>query len=112
MFIWLPYTPVRHIHQTPFCSKCNSPADRGTKKHVNLPYLGTNRGGHLNVLYLVFYELSVDASYFKTELEISPFLTVVLFYSNIVEKCVGKSPQEISTGPTFRNILTNLKRTR
>ena len=23
-----------------------------------------NRGGHLNVLYLIFYELSVDASYF------------------------------------------------
>ena len=45
----------------------------------------------------------------KIELEISPFLTVIQFYSNIVEKRVGKSPQEISTRPTFRNILTNLK---
>ena len=49
----------------------------------------------------------------KVELEISPFLTVIKFYiSNIVEKRVGKSPQEISTRPTFRNILTNLKGTR
>ena len=45
----------------------------------------------------------------KIELEISPFLTVIQFYSNIAEKHVGKSPQEISTRPTFRNILTNLK---
>ena len=44
----------------------------------------------------------------KIELEIS----VIQFYSNIVEKRVGKSPQEISTRPTFRNILTNLKGTR
>ena len=42
----------------------------------------------------------------KIELEISPFLTVIKFYSNIVEKRVGKSPQETSTRPTFRNILT------
>ena len=42
----------------------------------------------------------------KIELEISPFVTVIQFYSNIVEKRVGKSPQEISTRPTFRNILT------
>ena len=44
----------------------------------------------------------------KTELEISIFLTVIQFYSYIVEKCVGKSPQEISARPTFRNILTVL----
>ena len=63
--------------------------------------------------YIVFYELSVDSSYFcKIELEISPFLTVIQIYSNIAEKRVGKSPQEISTGPTLRNILTNLKGTR
>ena len=48
----------------------------------------------------------------KIELEISPFVTVIQFYSNIVEKRVGKSPQEISTQPTFRNIFTNLKGTR
>ena len=48
----------------------------------------------------------------EIKLEISPFLTVIQFYSNIVEKRVGKSPQEISTRPTFRNILTNLKGTR
>ena len=47
----------------------------------------------------------------KIELEISSFLTVIQFYSNIVEKRVGKGPQEISTR-TFRNILTNLKGTR
>ena len=45
----------------------------------------------------------------KIELEISPFLTVIQFYSNIVEKRVGKSLQEISTQPTLRNILTTLK---
>ena len=39
----------------------------------------------------------------KIELEISPFLTVIQFYSNIVE---------ISTQQTLRNILTNLKGTR
>ena len=44
----------------------------------------------------------------KIELEISPFLTVIQFYSNIVEKRVGKRPQAF---PTFRNILTNLKGT-
>ena len=48
----------------------------------------------------------------KIELEISPFLTVIQCYSNIVEKRVGKSPQGISTRPTFRNILTKFKRTR
>ena len=48
----------------------------------------------------------------KIELEISPVLKVIQFYSNIVEKRVGKSPQEIPTRPTFRNILTNLKGTR
>ena len=48
----------------------------------------------------------------KIELEMSPFLTVIKFYSNIVEKRVGKGPQEISTRPTFRNILTNLKGTK
>ena len=48
----------------------------------------------------------------KIELEISPFLTVIQFYSNIVEKRVGKSPQGISVRTTFRNILTNLKGTR
>ena len=31
----------------------------------------------------------------KIDLEISPFLTVIQFYSKIVEKRVGKSPQEI-----------------
>ena len=39
----------------------------------------------------------------KIELEISPFLTVIKFYSNIAEKRVGKSPQEISMRPTFKN---------
>ena len=48
----------------------------------------------------------------KIELELSPFLTVIQFYSNIVEKRVGKSPQEVSVRTTFRNILTNLKGTR
>ena len=57
--------------------------------------------------------LSVDASLLsKIELEILPFLKAIQFYSNIAEKRVGKSPQEISTRPTFRNILTNLQGTR
>ena len=54
----------------------------------------------------------MQVTFSKIELEISPFLTVIKFYSNIVEKRVGKSPQEISTLPTFRTILTNLKGTR
>ena len=45
----------------------------------------------------------------KIELEILPFLTVTQFYSNIGQKRVGKSPQEISVRTTFRNTLTNLK---
>ena len=40
----------------------------------------------------------------------SPFFTVIQFYSNIDKKRVCKSPQEISTRATFRNILTNLKK--
>ena len=54
----------------------------------------------------------MQVTFSKIELEVSPFLTVIQFYSNIVEKRVGKSPQEISTRPTFRNILTNFKETR
>ena len=45
----------------------------------------------------------------KIELEISPFLTVIQFYS---KKRVGKSPQEISVRTTFRNVLNSLKGTR
>ena len=48
----------------------------------------------------------------KIELETPPVLTVMQFYSNIDEKRIGKSPQDILTWPTFRNILTNLKETR
>ena len=47
----------------------------------------------------------------KIELETPPFLTAIQFYSNINEKCVGKNQQEISTCPTIRNILTNLRGT-
>ena len=47
----------------------------------------------------------------QIELETPPFLTVIEFYSNIDEKRVDKSPQEISTWPTFRNIITNVKGT-
>ena len=72
-----------------------------------------NQGGHLNVLYLVFTSfLLMQVIFSKIELEISPFLTVIQFYSNIVEKRVGKSPQGISTRATFRNVLTSLKGTR
>ena len=49
----------------------------------------------------------------KIELETPPFLTVITrFYSHIDEKRIGKTPEEISTRPTFRNIPTNLKGTR
>ena len=54
----------------------------------------------------------MQAIFSKIELETPPFLTVIQFYSNIDKKRVGKNPQEISTWPTFRNILTNLKGTR
>ena len=47
----------------------------------------------------------------KIELGSPPFLTVIQFYSNIDETQVGKRPQEISTWPTFRYILTNFKGT-
>ena len=58
-------------------------------------------------------EISKDKVIFsKIELETAPFLTVIQFYGNVDKKRVGKSPQEISTWRTFRNILTNLKRTR
>ena len=54
----------------------------------------------------------VQVLFSKIELETPPFLTVIQFYGNIDEKRVGKSPQEISTWPTFRNIHTNFKGTR
>ena len=54
----------------------------------------------------------VEVIFSRIELETPPFLTVKQFYNNIDEKRVGKSPQEISKWPTFRNILTNLKETR
>ena len=54
----------------------------------------------------------MQVTFSKIELETPPVLTVIQFYSNIDNKRVGKSPQEISTWPTFRNILTNLKETR
>ena len=54
----------------------------------------------------------MQAIFSKIELETPPILTVIQFYSNIDEKRAGKSPQEISTWPTFRNILNNLKGTR
>ena len=64
--------------------------------------------------YIYFFTsfLLMQVTFSKVELEISPFFTVIQFYSNIVEKRVGKSPREISTRPTFRNILTKFKRTR
>ena len=34
----------------------------------------------------------------KIELEISPFLTVIQFYSNIVEKRVGKTQKKFQRG--------------
>ena len=54
----------------------------------------------------------MQVTFSKIELKKSPFLIVIKFYSNIVEKLVGKSLQEISTRPTFKTILTNLKGTR
>ena len=51
----------------------------------------------------------IQVIFSKIELETPPFLTVIQFYSNIDEKRVGKRPREISTLPTFRNTLTNLK---
>ena len=56
--------------------------------------------------------LLMQVTFSKIELEIPPFLKVIQFYSNIVEKRVGKSPQEISTRLALRNILANLKGTR
>ena len=53
----------------------------------------------------------MQVTFSKIGLKIS-FLTVIKFYSNIAEKRVGKSPQEISTRLTFRTMLINLKGTR
>ena len=54
----------------------------------------------------------VQVIFSKIKLETPPFLAVIQFYSNIDEKRVSKSPQEISKWPTFRNILTTFKGTR
>ena len=54
----------------------------------------------------------VQVIFSKIKLETPPFLAVMQFYSNIDEKRVSKSPQEISKWPTFRNILTTFKGTR
>ena len=64
--------------------------------------------------YIRFFTsfLLMQVIFSKIELKISPFWTLIQFYGNIVEKRVGKSPQEISVRPTFRNIRTNLKGTR
>jgi hypothetical protein len=43
--------------------------------------------------------------------EISHFLTVIEFNTKFEEKRVGRSPQEILTRPTYRNILTSLQGT-
>ena len=40
--------------------------------------------------------LLMQVIFSKVELEISPFLTVIQFYSNMGKKRVGKSPQKIS----------------
>ena len=45
----------------------------------------------------------IQVIFSKIELEMSPFLTVIQFCSNINEKRVGKSPQEISTRSTCKN---------
>ena len=38
--------------------------------------------------------------------EISHFITVIEFNTKFEEKRVGRSPQEILTRPTYRNVLT------
>jgi hypothetical protein len=43
--------------------------------------------------------------------EISHFLTVIVFNTKFEEKRVGRSPQEILTRPTYRNVLTSLQGT-
>jgi hypothetical protein len=45
------------------------------------------------------------------ELEISHFLTVIEFNTKFEEKRVGRSPQEILTRPTNRNVLISLQGT-
>jgi hypothetical protein len=43
--------------------------------------------------------------------EILHFLTVIEFNTSFEEKRVGRSPQEILKGPTYRNVLTRLQGT-
>jgi hypothetical protein len=43
--------------------------------------------------------------------EISHFLTVIEFNTKFEEKRVGRSPQEILTRPTYRNVLASLQGT-
>ena len=43
------------------------------------------------------------------EFEILPFLTLIVLWGNLNKKRVGWSPQEISTRPTYRNILVRPK---
>ena len=51
----------------------------------------------------------MQVTFSKIELEISPFLTEIQFYSNIVEKRVGKSPQDFQRGQHSEIYLLTLK---
>ena len=42
----------------------------------------------------------------RNAFEISHFLTVIEFNTKFEEKRVGRSPQEMLTRPTYRNVLT------
>jgi hypothetical protein len=41
--------------------------------------------------------------------DISHFLTVIEFNTKLEEKRVGRSPKEILTRPTYRNVLTTFR---
>ena len=51
----------------------------------------------------------MQVTFSKIEIEISPFLTVIQFYSNIVEKRVGKSHKKFQRGQHSELYLLTLK---
>ena len=64
--------------------------------------------------YMQFFVsfLLMQVIWIRNVSEISRFLTVIEFNTKFEEKRVGRSPQEILTRSTYRNVLTSLQGTK
>ena len=71
-----------------------------------------NRGNRNNILYVVFYELSDDKSYFsnKRAYKFANFNSI-WFYSKIEDKRVDRNSHEKIGRPTFRVVILDIQRT-